>query len=202
MCLVCPRPQDFDTGEELQDHLVKSHHFCLDCDLYYDSVEQLQEHDVTLHYLCVKCGDCSANKNSFQMVVDQRELNSPICFVLTGPSLQHQQKHQPRNQECYGCYQIFKSFSGMLIHLESGNCASNVTEDEIDNMARECYQSRKYINDCLEDGGCVYKCPSCEGEFSKLSALYQHAEDVPTCSSPINGHGSLAKLELFIARSL
>ena len=48
----------------------------------------------------------------------------------------------------------------------------------------------------------TYKCPSCEGKFSKLSALYQHAEDVPPCASPINGHGCLAKLERFIVRSL
>ena len=39
----------------------------------------------------------------------------------------------------------------MLVHLESGNCASGATEDELDNMAHECYQSRKYINDGLED---------------------------------------------------
>lgn len=90
----------------------------------------------------------------------------------------------------------------MLIHLESGKCASGVTEDELDNMACECYQNRKYINDGLEDGGWLYRCPSCEGEFSKLSALYQHAEDVPPCSYLINGHSCLAKLERFIARSL
>ena len=90
----------------------------------------------------------------------------------------------------------------MLIHLESGNCESGATEDELDNMARECYQSRKYINDGHEDGEWLYRCPSCEVEFSKLSALYQHAEDVPPCSYPINGHGCLAKLERFIARSL
>lgn len=90
----------------------------------------------------------------------------------------------------------------MLIHLETGSCASNVTEDEIDDMASEFYQSRNYINDGLEDGGWLYKCPSCEGEFSKLSALYQHAEDVPPCSSPTNGHGCLAKSERFIGRSL
>ena len=90
----------------------------------------------------------------------------------------------------------------MLVHLESGNCASGATEDELDNMAHECYQSRKYIKDGLEDGGWLYRCPSCEGEFSKLSALYQHAEDVPPCSDPINGQGCLVKLERFIARSL
>ncbi|KAF5858308.1 hypothetical protein ETB97_004588 [Aspergillus alliaceus] len=63
----------------------------------------------------------------------------------------HQQKHQPRTMECCGCYKTFKSFSGVLIHLESGGCSSNITEDEIGNFARECYQSRKYIDDELEE---------------------------------------------------
>lgn len=80
-----------------------------------------------------------------------------------------------------------------------GNCASGVIED-VDDLAHECYQSRKYLDD-LEDGGWIYKCPCCEREFSELSALYQHAEDVSPCSS-IKGNGCLAKLERFIAHSL
>ncbi|KAL6229104.1 hypothetical protein BDW75DRAFT_113400 [Aspergillus navahoensis] len=71
------------------------------------------------------CGAYFANKNNLQM---------------------HQQKHQPRNMECYGCYQCFNTISGILFHLESGNCVSEVTEEEIDDLARQCYQSGKYIN--------------------------------------------------------
>lgn len=41
----------------------------------------------------------------------------------------------------------------MLIHPESENCVSNITEDEIDNIARECYQSQEYTDDGLENGG-------------------------------------------------
>jgi Zn ribbon nucleic-acid-binding protein len=61
---------------ELQDHLVKTHHFCPQCNVYYDSVEQLQEHDVTRHHLCVKCGDYFANKNNLEMVVHRLVLKS------------------------------------------------------------------------------------------------------------------------------
>jgi hypothetical protein len=60
----------------------------------------------------------------------------------------------------------------MLIHLESGNCALDTTEEEIDDIAHDCYQSREYINDDLKDGEQLYRCPSCEMRFSKLSALY------------------------------
>lgn len=103
--------------------------------------------------------------------------------------------------ECCCCYKTLKSFSGVLIHLESGSCPSSITEEEIDKIACEFYQSKKYINEEF-DGGWLYKCPHCEMEFSKLSALYQHVEDVPSCSFLINGHGRLAKLERFITRSL
>lgn len=90
----------------------------------------------------------------------------------------------------------------MLIHLESGNCASKVTEEEIDDIARECYQSRKYRLDGLGDRRWLYKCPSCQVGFSKLSSLYQHAEDTPLCFFPVNARGCLAKLEHFIACNL
>ncbi|PLB48185.1 hypothetical protein P170DRAFT_410888 [Aspergillus steynii IBT 23096] len=181
ICLRCPSSQDFETHAELDDHLMGSHHFCSDCNLYHESAEKLREHDIDKHHLCVKCERYFATKNNLEM---------------------HQQKHQARTMECCGCYKTFKSFSGVLIHLESGSCPSNITEEEIDEIAHECYQNRKYTNEGLEDGGWLYKCPHCEIEFSKLSGLYQHAEDVPSCSFLIKGYGCLAKLERFIARSL
>lgn len=46
-----------------------------------------------------------------------------------------------------------KIYFGMVIHLESGNCESEVTEDEIDDIAIDCFQSRKYIDDDVEGGG-------------------------------------------------
>lgn len=90
----------------------------------------------------------------------------------------------------------------MLIHLESGTCASEVTEEEIDDIARRCFQSKQYIDDTLANGDWTYMCPSCDKAFFKLSALYQHVEDVAPCSPMSQGNGCLAKLERFIARSL
>jgi hypothetical protein len=90
----------------------------------------------------------------------------------------------------------------MLIHLESGTCASEVTEEEIDDIAHRCFQNKQYIDDTLENGGWTYVCPICDKDFSKLSALYQHVENVTSCSPSTMGNGCLAKLERFIARSL
>ncbi|KAJ0418426.1 hypothetical protein BJY00DRAFT_302818 [Aspergillus carlsbadensis] len=94
----------------------------------------------------------------------------------------------------YGNYFANKNNLQMwiLIHLESGNCVSECTEEEIDDIARQCYQSGKYINTGLEDGEWSYRCPSCDYEFVELSALYQHAEDVQLCSSLLTGFLEIA----------
>lgn len=53
----------------------------------------------------------------------------------------------------------------MLIHLESGTCASEVTEEEIDDIAHEYPQNKQYIDDTLENGGWIYVCPICDKDF-------------------------------------
>ncbi|RAK98721.1 uncharacterized protein BO80DRAFT_386745 [Aspergillus ibericus CBS 121593] len=179
VCSSCPQPKDFESLEELEDHQVEIHYACLDCNLRHESAIELQEHDISQHHLCVICDIYFSNENSLRM---------------------HQQRHQARTTECYGCYRSFKSFSGMLIHLEAGSCASGVTEGKIDRIAGEFHQNQKYT--VFGDGWWLYKCPNCDKEFPKLSALYQHVEDMPMCSFLSRGHGCLAQLERFVARSL
>ncbi|RDH32361.1 hypothetical protein BDQ94DRAFT_159994 [Aspergillus welwitschiae] len=164
---------DFESNQDLRDHLVGYHHACLECNIFLESAEGLRSHDISDHCLCDVCDKYFSNENNLRM------------------------KHQAKTLECYGCYHNFKSFSGMLIHLESGACSSGVTEDTVDDLAKECYQSRRYTVET--DGGWRYECPECEKEFTKLSALYQHVEDVPSCSHLANGDGCLAKLERFMA---
>ena len=112
---------------------------------------------------------------------------------------QHKQTHQPRDYECLGCDHLFKSFSGELIHLESGNCDSGIIEEDVDDKAHQCYQNRKYI---IRENGWSYICPNCERRYTKLSALYQHAEDSPDCSYLLEHPNCLAKLQHFISWSL
>jgi hypothetical protein len=82
VCSICSQLQDFATGEELQDHLVNSHHFFRKCNVYHVSVEQLQEHDVNEHHLCVKCGCCFDKDNNLQMVLHQLESNNIRMCIL------------------------------------------------------------------------------------------------------------------------
>ncbi|BCR98405.1 putative C2H2 finger domain protein [Aspergillus luchuensis] len=179
LCRSCCEPIDFETNEDLRDHLEDYHHACLECNIFFKSAEDVLSHDISVHHYCNICDRYFGNENNLRM---------------------HRQKHQPMDVECYGCYHRFRSFSGMLIHLESGACQSGVSEETIDDLATECYQSRKYI--VGTDGDWQYECPDCERQFWQLSALYQHVEDVPACSYLATGDGCLAKLERFMASRL
>lgn len=93
----------------------------------------------------------------------------------------------------------------MLIHLESGTCASGFGETEIDDIACNFVLNAEYVDWKWEDGRRMftYKCSSCEKtDFRKLSALYQHSEDVPSCLYLTERGGRLAYLKEHIARSL
>lgn len=46
-------------------------------------------------------------------------------FSANRATFKHQQTHQPHNMVCYSFYRVFKSFSGILIYLESGTCPSD-----------------------------------------------------------------------------
>ncbi|KAL2859090.1 hypothetical protein BJX68DRAFT_145900 [Aspergillus pseudodeflectus] len=165
ICYRCADEEpDFDTYAELKRHLQESHHYCPPCEAYFRSAAALQQHDVLEHFLCIECGDFFDNANNLRM---------------------HKQTHDPRNFVCYGynCDRMFKSFSGMLIHLESGNCDSGATKHDIGEIARDFYDSSEYMD--MNDDDTPYFCPSCESFFGKLSALYQHVEDVLECESDV-----------------
>lgn len=153
-CLQCSPSRDFETLDELETHLTEYHHFCSDGNLYRQSAEKLREHDVHVHNLLSSVRGILRTRTTSKWY----KMPDQHCAFDADLTLQHQQKHQPQTMGCCGCYKTFKSFSGVLIHLESGGCSSNITEDDVDDLAHECYQSRKYINYDLEDGGWLYAC--------------------------------------------
>ncbi|KAI9928228.1 hypothetical protein ASPWEDRAFT_170774 [Aspergillus wentii DTO 134E9] len=155
-----------------------SHNPCFECPRGdrgdFGSVGELKDHYEEAHSYCRPCERFFGNDNNLRM---------------------HNQTHHPRNLECYGCEQTFKSFSGMLIHLEFGNCSSGTDKSRIYKLAHQCYQRKKYTTG---DDLHPYKCPGCDSWYSRLSGLYQHAEDVPGCSEWLEAPKCLAKLRHFI----
>lgn len=94
----------------------------------------------------------------------------------------------------------------MIIHLESGTCASGIDILDLNKSAAMCYQWRKFLaeeyrNDMLSccdlEEEYYYKvypfmCPECDTSFSKLSGLFQHAGS-GSCEQRLNS-GPIAKL--------
>lgn len=100
-------------------------------------------------------------------------------------------------EECYGCTRKFKSPSGILIHLESMTCPSEVTQNEIDKWAFKCHESHLYTNGWEDEY--KYRCPKCDENFIKVSALLQHTE---TLACAAGYEGSLEKLRKYIEKQV
>lgn len=72
------------------------------------------------------------------------------------------------------CIDRFECVSAMILHLESDMCPSESHIDLIDDLAFQCEQSHRYTN--RRQDYYKYQCPDCGTQFTKLSALLQHAE--------------------------
>ena len=84
-----------------------------------------------------------------------------------------------------------------MIHLESGQCASNVSCEDIHEWAFQCYQHKEYTVD--DDGDLCYWCKACKKDFEYVSGLFQHIE-TPTCGARNNGY--FAKLKKYIVNQV
>jgi hypothetical protein len=81
----------------------------------------------------------------------------------------------------------------MMLHLESGYCASGTSKEEVDDLAMECYQSRHYTSDDYEY---PCECTDCDATFASMSGPLQHVES-DTCdakSSPGSPVGKFLKV--------
>ena len=120
--------------------------------------------------------------------------------------IQHKLVHKDRDVECFGCDRMFKTDSGMMIHLESGTCESQRDVDDVDYWAlTQCRQRSQYSLALLSDDGsslssCTeyqYHCPACSTRFKRLSGLLQHSESL-CCSLDRSWTGPLEILLRFM----
>ena len=55
VCTHCDGEPDYDTEEDLNEHLEEFHNACLECnEIFYDE-EDLIAHDVEMHNRCATC---------------------------------------------------------------------------------------------------------------------------------------------------
>ncbi|KAF2031135.1 hypothetical protein EK21DRAFT_99895 [Setomelanomma holmii] len=116
---------------------------------------------------------------------------------------------------CLGCVRKFSAYGGMIIHLESGACKSQMVESDLSQSAALCFQWKKfsinpvdrqvaidnesffeYLREKHGPAVCFYKCPSCDQRFPKLSSLFMHIES-PACSQTL-GDGAIGKLRAWL----
>lgn len=94
----------------------------------------------------------------------------------------------------------------MILHLESGSCASGIDKSDLETSAAFCYQSRYFMDEDsrqaifddydLADDCFHFDCPDCDMEFRKLSGLFQHIES-QTCDQTLYD-GAIGKLRKWL----
>ncbi len=186
VCSKCSVDEPEET--DLRTHMGTKHSFCYDCQ---SDFANLGKHRVQRHNRCSICNEEFQNENELLMVRWQERYLVARRTLLT--LAKHAKFHAPRLEKCFGCDRNFKSPSGILIHLESTRCDSEVTQVEIDRWAFECHQSYVYTNGWNEE--LRYRCPSCDYSFPKVSGLLQHIE-TEACAATYSG--ILEKLRRYI----
>ncbi|KAH0829781.1 hypothetical protein AYO21_06737 [Fonsecaea monophora] len=191
VCSKCGTDEPEESS--LRAHMETKHSFCYDCQANFAGVSK---HRVQFHNRCSICDEEFANENEVRMVRGNVNIKPQNMFLIDAPQ-KHAKIHTPRQNKCYGCERKFKSPSGILIHLESTTCDSEVTQVDIDKWAFSCHRSNLYTNGWYDEFR--YRCPSCDDSFPKVSGLLQHVETA-ACGAGYNG--ILEKLTRYIKRQV
>ncbi|VTT62652.1 unnamed protein product [Fusarium fujikuroi] len=153
LCGYCTSPTGYETEEDLDNHLEKVHHICTACDYRrFADAHRLALHDMDKHNIRIVC------RRRFQTMQNLK---------------MHKLIHAERAIECAGCSRMFVTESAMLLHLETGTCASGADSYFVSNVGRQCYRAFYYVS---YTSGYPFQCPTCETPFSLLSGLVQHVE--------------------------
>ena len=118
---------------------------------------------------------------------------------------QHRLTHRRPAVKCLCCPRMFTTYSGMIIHLESGACPSQISESDLVLSAARIYDYADFFvytdtRDQIENGDTFYlqevreeygnvdffNCPTCKGQFPQLSSLFMHVA-TPACSQTMRG---------------
>ncbi|KAH8686745.1 hypothetical protein BGZ61DRAFT_453566 [Ilyonectria robusta] len=179
ICDICPDDDsDFPTSDMLYDHKVEEHDYCNECQVQFISSSQLIEHDVSEHNMCETCSR---------------------CFATPSNLLNHRKTHAEKSVECPGCTRFFISDSAMVLHLETGGCASGTNRSDVCDIAFDCYQSGHYT--CDDDRDFDFSCPTCDVPFLFMSALLQHAES-EACDETLEWYTALGKFLHFLRQRI
>ncbi|KAF2743598.1 hypothetical protein M011DRAFT_220004 [Sporormia fimetaria CBS 119925] len=208
MPLFCARCQrNFRTSDALNQHRRNSsfHHECPNCDFDATSWEELLQHcrETGCRTACQGCNDGDGELWDWT-VNNQRKRywrhvrRHNVCtdcerhFETPNSLEQHKITHRTADYECLVCDRSFKTYSGMILHLESGACESghdiiDVNEAAatcdthhcvqfLDHHYRQAMLARQDLEEIYNEPVYPYECPRCDTFFTKASSLFQHVE--------------------------
>ncbi|KAJ7447843.1 hypothetical protein FB451DRAFT_1534155 [Mycena latifolia] len=201
ICYDCDR--DFSSWTGLKEHYVQSfaHDYCQHCDSHFNDARELEAHYETSHHYCSQCRKFFQNAVGLHEHYRQSEAHHycEICrrLFLSASNLNshlNSSLHRPKDIPCpgKGCGLSFVSHYALVLHLESGKCASGSDRQFVNRRVRE-YDTQNLITDparLLTGGaggshvkylataatwnGSSYECYLCHGGYRSLAALNQH----------------------------
>ena len=131
--------------------------------------------------------------------------------------VQHELTHRTPVYDCLACPRTFTTYSGMIIHLESGACSSRIDAYDLAVTTAICFQGAKFfiyksdqeaikqgidmLRELREQGRStlIFRCPTCDHKFPKLSSMFMHVES-PACPQEL-GEGAVGKLQTWLFKS-
>ncbi|OSS44732.1 hypothetical protein B5807_10693 [Epicoccum nigrum] len=144
-----------------------------DCEEHFDSPQELDEHD---------CPDYEGEEEEDEGYGEE-ESDHDVCDAGD------EDDGYDSDQECLRCNRSFSTYSGMILHLESGVC-SYVNHKTLNQLAAKYYSCSEYMfresQHAMRTGVTPsnyeyhYFCPTCKVPTTKLSSLLQHIES-ETC---------------------
>ncbi|RDX45238.1 hypothetical protein OH76DRAFT_1388235 [Lentinus brumalis] len=210
---------DFATDAALTQHYVQSpsHPYCQPCEAHFDDWADLYAHYNDAHYYCNKCNrvfhvELGLHDHRRQMHDDVYCVPCKRVFKDNNALRHHQRStfHQGRTIACpmKSCSKSFVSRAALVLHLESGGCASRITRDMVNRIVAALDKGNVITNPSrLIGGGGVtgswatehawngaqYECYLCHRKFATLPRLNQHlsspahAEKMYRCPAALHG---------------
>ncbi|KAH9915944.1 uncharacterized protein BXZ73DRAFT_106010 [Epithele typhae] len=201
-CSSCER--DFASSGALEQHYSQSkrHAYCRECEEHFGDFEDLYEHYADEHIWCESCHKlfaCEVGLHEHRRQV-HADRYCPSCErMFQQPSNLHSHLrssvHQSADIACpmRGCSKSFISRAALVIHLESGGCASGIDRRLVDKIAHKLDRHGTITDPArmLEYGqggvevtdqwatahawnGDAFECYLCAREFQTLDSLNQH----------------------------
>jgi glycerol-3-phosphate dehydrogenase len=69
LCGYCINPTDYETEEDLDNHLEKAHHICTSCNYQgFGDAHRLAQHNMDKHNICIVCRRSFQTRQNLKMV--------------------------------------------------------------------------------------------------------------------------------------